>query len=130
MSQYLARLKEVENEKNFNNYPGMELTKPPKDTYVSFVSSDIGESEKNFNDQSENSEELGLPSVSFVSSVSEENKKISDIQSLQIEIVRAWLLLINEPQEDHDLVLDKCRNDPDAMTYFLKHARGEYEIIL
>lgn len=129
MSQYLARLKEVESEKNFHNSPGMELTKPPKDTYVSFVSSDIGESEKNFSDQSENSEELGLPSVSFVSSVSEENKKNSDIQSLQIEIVRAWLHRIGEPETDHFLVIDKCRNDPDAMNYFLKHARGEYESI-
>ncbi|MBL8501745.1 MAG: hypothetical protein JNL77_14370 [Nitrosomonas sp.] len=100
MSQYLARLKEVENEKNFNNYPGMELTKPPKDTYVSFVSSDIGESKKNFNDPSGNSEELGLPSVSSVSSFSEENKKISDIQSLQIEMIRAWLFKIGEPEED------------------------------
>ena len=100
MSQYLARLKEVESGKNFLNSPGRELTKPPKDTYVSFVSS-----------------------------VSEENKKISDIQSLQIEIVRALLHRIGEHEEDHFLVIDKCRSDPEVLEYFLKHARGEYEII-
>ena len=95
MSQYLARLKEVESGKNFLNSRGRELTKPPKDTYVSFVSS-----------------------------VSEENKKISDIQSLQIEMIRAWLHRINEPVEDHDIVLNKCRSDPDALQYFLQRARS------
>ncbi|AEJ00157.1 hypothetical protein Nit79A3_0251 [Nitrosomonas sp. Is79A3] len=48
---------------------------------------------------------------------------------LQIEAIRAWLFRIGEPEEDHDIVLNKCRNDPDAMEYFLKHARGEYETI-
>lgn len=49
----------------------------------------------------------------------------SNIESLQIEIVRAWLFQIGEPQEDHDLVLNKCRNDPEAQEYFLKHANGK-----
>ncbi|MCG7757697.1 MAG: hypothetical protein LZF63_13700, partial [Nitrosomonas sp.] len=31
---------------------------------------------------------------------------------------------IGEPEEDHDIVLNKCRNAPGAMTYFLKHANG------
>lgn len=44
-------------------------------------------------------------------------------QNQKIEIVRAWLCLINEPVEDHDLVLNKCRNDPEALEYFLKHAK-------
>lgn len=48
-------------------------------------------------------------------------------QSQKIEMIRAWLFKISEPEEDHCLVLDKCRNDPDAMTYFLKHASGEFE---
>ena len=129
MSQYLMRLKEVESKKNFHNPLGIELTKPPKALSVSFVSPNLRESEKNFNDPAENPEELGLPSVSFVSSVSEENKKISDIESRQIEMIHAWLHKIGEPEEDHDIVLNKCRNDPDAMEYFLRHARGEYETI-
>ena len=97
MSQYLMRLKEVESKKNFHNPLGIELTKPPK-----------------------------ALSVSFVSSVSEENKKISDIESQQIGQVRAWLFKIGEPVEDQGIVLNKCRNDPEAMAYFLKHANGEF----
>ncbi len=38
------------------------------------------------------------------------------------EIVRAWLFQIGEPEEDHHLVMAKCRNDPEAFTYFLKWA--------
>lgn len=48
-----------------------------------------------------------------------------NIGNLQIEIIQAWLFKINEPEEDHFLVLDKCRNDPDAMAYFLKLANGD-----
>lgn len=54
-----------------------------------------------------------------------ENRKVSDLETLQIEMIRAWLFKIGEPEEDHDIVLNKCRNDPDAMTYFFKHANGE-----
>lgn len=39
--------------------------------------------------------------------------------------IRAWLFKIGEPEEDHHIVLDKCRNNPEALAYFLKHARGE-----
>lgn len=48
-------------------------------------------------------------------------------QSQKIEMIRAWLFKIGEPEEDNDIVLNKCRNDPDAMNYFLKHASGEFE---
>lgn len=47
-------------------------------------------------------------------------------QSQKIEMIRASLFKIGELEEDHFLVIDKCRNDPDAMNYFLKHARGEF----
>lgn len=46
---------------------------------------------------------------------------------VNIEKIRIWLFQIGEPVEDHDIVLNKCRNDPDAMNYFLKHASGEFE---
>jgi hypothetical protein len=46
---------------------------------------------------------------------------------LQIEMIKAWLFKIGEPSEDHHIVLSKCRNDPEALAYFLKHARGEFE---
>lgn len=42
---------------------------------------------------------------------------------LQIDLIKAWLFKINEPETDHDLVLNKCRNDPEALEYFLKHAK-------
>lgn len=127
MSGYLSRLKQIENKKNFHNSPESELTKPPKGASVSFVSSNSRKSEKKFNDPPESSKESGLPSVSFVSSVSEENKKNSDIHSLQIEMIRAWLFKINESAEDHHIVIDKCKADPEALAYFLKHAQGEFE---
>ena len=88
---YLARLKKIETEKNFDNSHVNELTKPPKDTSVSFVST--------------------------VQAVNEKN----------ILLIQSWLFQIDEPKENHYLVLDKCRNDSEAMEYFLKHARGEYE---
>jgi len=98
MSNYLSRLKKIENEKNFHDSYENELTKPPKGA-----------------------------SVSFVSSISEENKKISDVQSPQIEQVRQWLFKIGEPEKDHYLVLDKCRNDSEVMSYFLKHTHGIFK---
>lgn len=45
----------------------------------------------------------------------------------KIEMVRAWLYRIGESESDHALVLNKCRNDPEALEYFLKHAHGEFE---
>lgn len=50
-----------------------------------------------------------------------------NVESLQIEMIQAWLQRIGEPPEDHHIVLSKCRNDPEALAYFLKHARGEFE---
>lgn len=127
MSGYLSRLKQIENEKNFHNSPESELTKPPKGASVSFVSSNSRKSEKKFNDPPDSSKESGLPSVSFVSSISEENKKNSDIQLLQIEMIQAWICRIGESVEEHFVVIDKCKADPEALAYFLKHARGEFE---
>jgi hypothetical protein len=48
---------------------------------------------------------------------------------IEIELIRAWLTKISEPETDHCLVLDKCHNDPEAREYFLKHAKGEFEDI-
>ena len=45
-----------------------------------------------------------------------------------IEAVRAWLYKIEEPEEYHRIVLDKCKADPEALAYFLKHANGEFEV--
>ncbi len=45
---------------------------------------------------------------------------------IEIEMIKAWLHKIGEPEADHFLVLDKCRNDPEAMKYFVRHANGEF----
>jgi len=42
-----------------------------------------------------------------------------------IEEVKSWLIHIGEPEEDHYLVIDKCKSDSEALEYFLRHARGE-----
>ncbi len=101
MSSYLARLKEVENEKNLNN---SLITKVPKVPEVPFDTFDTS-----------------------IPVTIEKNSFVIGNESLQIEIIRAWLHKIGEPPDDHYLVIDKCMNDPDVLLYFFKHARGEYE---
>ena len=41
------------------------------------------------------------------------------ITAEQETIVRSWLNHIEEPEENHYLVLDKCKRDPEALVYFL-----------
>lgn len=42
--------------------------------------------------------------------------------SADIEKIRSWLYKIDEPEQDHYIVLDKCRRDPEALAYFIEHA--------
>lgn len=60
------------------------------------------------------------------SEIIEELKREQQSQQTPIELIQSWLYQISEPEEDHHLILDKCRNDYEAMDYFLKHARGEF----
>lgn len=53
--------------------------------------------------------------------------KVEIVRQLQIEQVRQWLFKIGEPPEDHDIVLNKCKADPDALKYFMRHAQGDFE---
>ncbi|MDV6344160.1 hypothetical protein [Nitrosomonas sp. Is37] len=41
-----------------------------------------------------------------------------------LKTIRAWLFHIGEPEEDHHLVIDKCKTDPEALAYFLRHVKG------
>ena len=69
-----------------------------------------------------------VPFDGFVSSNSVEIKKISDItsnESFQIEMISAWLRSIQEPEEYHHIVIDKCRRDPEVLAYFLQHVNKE-----
>ncbi len=40
-----------------------------------------------------------------------------------LKTIRAWLFQIGEPEEDHHLVIDKCKTNPEALAYFLRYAR-------
>ncbi|OQW40478.1 MAG: hypothetical protein A4S08_04620 [Proteobacteria bacterium SG_bin4] len=55
----------------------------------------------------------------------QQTPKTNATTAQQQAAIRAWLFSINEPVEDHDIVLNKCRSDPDALQYFLKRASGE-----
>ena len=39
-----------------------------------------------------------------------------------IQIIRTWLYSIGEPEVDHYLILNKCKNDPEALAYYLECA--------
>ena len=55
------------------------------------------------------------------------NNKTVIIRELELEMIRGRLHKIGEPEEDHFLVIDKCKACPDAMEYFLKHTRGQFD---
>ncbi|MBA3757172.1 MAG: hypothetical protein H0X02_13565 [Nitrosomonas sp.] len=65
--------------------------------------------------------------VAKVASVAVANCPDEKFPQIEIELIRAWLHKIGEPEEDHFIVLDKCKSEPEAMEYFLKHAQCEYE---
>lgn len=54
-------------------------------------------------------------------------KIIPEINHSHLEIIRGWLFKIGEPEEDHQLILDKCNSDAEAMEYFLMQASGRFE---
>lgn len=45
----------------------------------------------------------------------------SVITPKQEAAIRAWLNYIEEPEEDHDIVINKCRRDLEALAYFMKY---------
>ncbi len=57
-----------------------------------------------------------------IPAVSQKHSSVNDI-----ERVREWLISIGEPEQEQHLVLEKCRNDPEAMAYFMKHVNGEFK---
>lgn len=60
------------------------------------------------------------PFDTFDTFIQAENQK-------NILLIQSWLFQIGEPEEDHCLVLEKCRNDPEAMQYFMQHAKGGFK---
>ena len=50
-----------------------------------------------------------------------------NLSNVYIEAISAWLNEIGEPESDHYLVLDKCRDDSEVLAYFLIHANGQLE---
>jgi hypothetical protein len=94
---YLARLKQLDIEKNHCIPPNTEPTKPSKPPFVGFVGSFLGHIEKKIIDDG--------------GAKSDESA------------IRAWLAHINETDSGIIAeVLDKCRADSSARAYFLWRA--------
>lgn len=50
------------------------------------------------------------------------SQKVGNFQHSDLEKIRAWLNRIGEVEEDHHIVIDKCRRDPEALTSYLARA--------
>jgi hypothetical protein len=48
--------------------------------------------------------------------------KDTAITPKQEKTIRTWLTHIGEPEEDHYIVLNKCRRNPEALAYYLERA--------
>ena len=55
------------------------------------------------------------------------DKAIQAENQKNIALIRSWLFKIEEPEEYHHIVLNKCEQSPEALEYFLKHINGEFE---
>lgn len=60
-----------------------------------------------------------VPVVPYVPIKEEISNNLIGQTDSGFEKVRAWLFQIGEPEEDHYLVLDKCKNDPSLIAYYL-----------
>jgi hypothetical protein len=94
---YLAKLKQIENEKNFKNIPDNALPIPPKGSFGSYGSTVQGKNKKNLSN-------------------------IVAITPKQIEKIQTWLNSIGEPENEHHVVIEKCRRNANALEYFSKQA--------
>ena len=68
--------------------------------------------------QSNKEASLTLAKVATLAVANPKNEKINR----DIQIIRTWLYSIGEPEEDHYLILNKCKNDPEALAYYLECA--------
>ena len=59
------------------------------------------------------------PTVAKIARIAVANPTNEKIKR-DIKKIRSWLYRIGEPEEDHYLVLNKCRNDPEALAYYLE----------
>ena len=66
------------------------------------------------------------PNVANVASVAVANSTDEKIMQIELELIKAWLIKIQEPESDHHLIINKCLSDPEALAYFLKHAQGGF----
>lgn len=56
-----------------------------------------------------------IATIAVASPTSEKNNR--DIQK-----IRTWLYSIGEPEEDHYLILNKCKRDPEVLAFYLDRA--------
>ncbi|ALQ51151.1 hypothetical protein [Nitrosomonas ureae] len=71
--------------------------------------------------------EKTAPNAAKVASVAVASCEDEKNDQFKIEMILAWLYKIGEAEEDHHLVLVKCKADPEALEYFYRHANGEYD---
>ena len=66
-----------------------------------------------------------VPNVPIVPTKKGNTEKINSITPSQEAILKTWLTEIGEPESEHYLVLSKCKQDHEALAYFLERA-NEY----
>ena len=132
MRKYLEKLKEIETGNYFDKSPGTKVPKVSKGTSGTFDTSTQAQIEKksniHFNADKEKNISLSriqqvpkvpeVPFDTFDTAIQAENQK-------NIALIRSWLFKIEEPEEFHYLVIDKCKQDPEAFKYFLNWANRD-----
>lgn len=63
-----------------------------------------------------------VPSIPSLPTIKNHAEKIYHLTRWQTDTIKKWLIEIDEPEADHFMVLNKCRRDPEALTYFLEQA--------
>lgn len=63
-----------------------------------------------------------IPNVPVVPTQKGNTEKILSITRKQETTIKTWLTEAGKPEEDHYLVLNKCKRDPEALAYYLRLA--------
>lgn len=69
--------------------------------------------------------DLSQEFVPSIPSITIQKVPLQYFSKFDIEKIRKWLFSIEEPEEFHYLVIDKCKQDPEAFKYFLNWANRD-----
>jgi hypothetical protein len=106
MSTYLTRLKQLENEKNSHYMPNTVPPKPAKAPFGGFDGTGSGHIEKKI-----------IHTDIQLAQVKSTDNPLSESQEAAI---MGWLISIGETDKAcRDEVLDKCRDNTEALAYYL-----------